>query len=102
MSFFKDSATSHTAILRQLEVSKLTHELRQPTNLPQAQLAKRLSVAYATINRWEDQYTHPSPLTLKQLCVLVESLNQSSSGVLRSGSQQLLTQYFSQEGQSLL
>lgn len=98
MGFPKNAGVNTTSVLKQPEVGKLIHELRQLTNLTQAQLAETLGVAYATINRWENGHIQPSPLALKQLRALIDQLSQSSSETLRAGIQRLLTQYFSQEG----
>lgn len=84
------------AVLKQPEVGRLIYELRQLTNLTQAQLASLLGVAYATINRWENGHVQPSSLALKQLQMLIRELSDNSSEALRAGSQQLLKQYFSQ------
>lgn len=98
MSSSKSGISGRTPVLKQPEVGKLIHELRQLTDLTQAQLAEVLGVAYATINRWENGHIQPSPLALKQLLALIDDLSDSSSEVLRSRSQQLLKQYFSQKG----
>jgi putative transcriptional regulator len=94
----KTSRLSRVSVLKQPEVGKLVHELRQLTELTQVQLAEVLGVAYGTINRWENGHIQPSPLALKQIQTLVNELSHSSSEVLRDGSKRLLAQYFSQEG----
>ena len=94
----KTSTPSRVSVLKQPEVGKLVHELRQLTELTQVQLAEVLGVAYGTINRWENGHIQPSPLALKQIQTLVNSLSHSSSEVLRDGSRELLAQYFSKEG----
>ena len=94
----KTSRPSRVSVLKQPEVGKLVHELRQLTELTQVQLAEVLGVAYGTINRWENGHIQPSPLALKQIQTLVNELSHSSSEVLRDGSKRLLAQYFSQEG----
>ncbi len=94
----KNSTPSRVSVLKQPEVGKLLQELRQLTELTQVQLAEVLGVAYGTINRWENGHIQPSPLALKQIQTLVNSLSHSSSEVLRDGSKRLLAQYFSKEG----
>ena len=100
MGFPKNAAVNTTSVLEQPEVGKLIDELRQLTNLTQAQLAETLGVAYATINRWENGHIQPSPLAIKQFraLALIDQLSQSSSETLRAGIQRLLTQHFSHEG----
>ncbi len=94
----KISTPSRVSMLKQPEAGKLIHELRQLTELTQAQLAETLGVAYGTINRWENGHIQPSPLALRQIQTLVNELSHSSSEALRDGSKQLLAQYFSKEG----
>ena len=98
MGFSKNSVDGHASVPKQPEVGLLIQQLRQLTDLTQVQLAESLGVAYATINRWENGHIQPSPLALKQLRALVVELSHSSSETLRTGSQQLLKQYFLQEG----
>ncbi len=86
------------SVLKQPEVGKLVHELRQLKELTQVQLAEVLGVAYETINRWENGHIQPSPLALRQIQTLVNELSHSSGEALRDGSKQLLGQYFSKEG----
>jgi putative transcriptional regulator len=94
----KNLNTLRVSVLKQPEVGKLVHELRQLTELTQVQLAEVLGVAYGTINRWENGHIQPSPLALRQIQTLVNELSHSSSEALRDGSKQLLAQYFSKEG----
>ena len=94
----KTSTPLGVSVLKQPEVGKLLHELRQLKELTQVQLAEVLGVAYGTINRWENGHIQPSPLALRQIQTLVNELSHSSSEALRDGSKQLLAQYFSKEG----
>ncbi len=98
MGFPKNAAVNTTSVLEQPEVGKLIDELRQLTNLTQAQVAETLGVAYVTINRWENGHIQPSPLAIKQFRALIDQLSESSSETLRAGIQRLLTQHFSHEG----
>lgn len=101
MSLPSSIAGSRPPVLKQPEIGNLIRELRQLTDLTQVQLAESLGVAYATINRWENGHIQPSPLALKQIRGLIDELSCSSSNVLQAGSQRLLRQYFSLEGQNL-
>ncbi|MBW4491304.1 MAG: helix-turn-helix domain-containing protein [Trichocoleus desertorum ATA4-8-CV12] len=94
MDLSQNSVRNRPVGLKQPEVGRLIHELRQLTNLTQVQLAEILGVAYATINRWENGHIQPSPLALKQLRGLIDQLSHFSSETLRSGSQHLLKQSF--------
>jgi transcriptional regulator with XRE-family HTH domain len=40
---------------------------RKKLGLTQTELAKKLGVAFATVNRWENSQNEPSPLALKEL-----------------------------------
>ena len=42
-------------------------QFRARLGLTQAELATRLGVSFATVNRWENGQTKPSPLSWKQL-----------------------------------
>lgn len=97
MSPSKDDVSTSIPVLNQPEVGRLIYELRQLTGSTQVQLAETLGVAYATINRWENGHIQPSPLAFKPLLTLIDELSDSSSAVLRAGSQRLLQHYFSQE-----
>lgn len=55
----KTSTPFQVSVLKQPEVGKLIHELRQLTELTQVQLAEVFGVAYGTINRWENGQAIP-------------------------------------------
>lgn len=97
-NFIAGSRTPVLKLLKQPEVGNLFCELRQFADLTQVQLVESLGVAYATINRWENRHTLPSPLVLKQISRLIDEFSCLSSNVLQAGSQRLLKQYSSLEG----
>jgi len=45
-------------------------ELRQRLNLTQEAMAETLGVSFATVNRWENGWTEPSRLALRQIDLL--------------------------------
>lgn len=45
-------------------------ELREYLHLTQEAMAERLGVSFATVNRWENGWTEPSKLALRQLDLL--------------------------------
>ncbi|MDX9788738.1 MAG: helix-turn-helix transcriptional regulator [Desulfobacterales bacterium] len=48
-------------------LSTLTKEIRRQLALSQEDLARRLNVSYASVNRWENGQTMPSKLAKAQL-----------------------------------
>jgi len=47
-------------------------QIRKKLNLTQEQLAHKLGVSWATVNRWENGKSKPSPLAMKQIENLTE------------------------------
>jgi DNA-binding transcriptional regulator YiaG len=45
-------------------------ELRERLNLTQEAMAETLGVSFATVNRWENGWTAPSKLALRQIDLL--------------------------------
>lgn len=78
----------------QPEVSHLIRTVRCLTGLSQEQFAKKIGVAFSTINRWENGHMQPSPLALKQIKTILSELSSSSVVELQQQSQTLLEQYF--------
>jgi len=56
------------------EYSIKIKELRGRLGLTQVRLAERLGVAFATVNRWENGQSRPSPLSWTRLLQLVEEM----------------------------
>jgi DNA-binding transcriptional regulator YiaG len=53
-------------------------ELREQLHLTQEAMAKTLGVSFATVNRWENGWTAPSKLALRQIDQLYKKHNISS------------------------
>jgi len=53
-------------------MKELVKEIRQYTNLSQTEMAKKLSVRFATINRWENGHSYPTRLAQEKLYELCE------------------------------
>lgn len=51
-----------------MDYAQLVHELRKKLLLSQAELAEKLGVSYATVNRWENGHHEP---TFKQRRLIV-------------------------------
>jgi putative transcriptional regulator len=53
--------------------SKLVKELRYNLGMTQEQFAMELGVTISTIQRWENETSHPSPMALKLIKELSEA-----------------------------
>ena len=49
------------------DISKMVRELRPAFGLTQEQLAAKIKVTVATVNRWENDRSKPCPLAMQQL-----------------------------------
>jgi len=58
-------------------------ELRERLHLTQEAMAETLGVSFATVNRWENGWTAPSKLALRQIEQLCERHRISSSVLVR-------------------
>ncbi len=56
-------------------------EARGRLDLTQAELAKRLGVSYATVNRWENRQTKPNRLAWQRFVELAEEVRQPTTAV---------------------
>jgi transcriptional regulator with XRE-family HTH domain len=65
------------------KLSQLLRELRKRLGLTQEKFAAKLGVTLPTICRWENDRTKPSPLALRQVESLIESLGKDSSEFLK-------------------
>ena len=54
---------------------ELIKQIRQYTGLSQAEMANKIGVRFATINRWENGHSRPTRLAQEELCSLCEELN---------------------------
>lgn len=55
-------------------LSTLVKEIRQQLALSQEDLARRLNVSYATVNRWENGQSMPSKLAKAQLSAFCKKM----------------------------
>ena len=70
------------------DVSILIRETRHLLQLSQTEFAAKLGVSFHSVNRWENGRTHPLPLALKQVEVLLHQLGKPGEA--------LLARYFTQ------
>ena len=61
----------------------------------QEQLSTVSGVSFSTLNRWEKGHMQPSPLALKQIESVLETLSQASNPTLQAGRKALLEKYVS-------
>jgi putative transcriptional regulator len=65
-------------VAKQSYISKLVHALRQKSNLSQEKFAAKFSVAFATINRWQNRRATPSVLAMQGINPLLNELGDRS------------------------
>ena len=56
-------------------MKELVKQIRQYTGLSQTEMAKKIGVQFATINRWENGHSQPTRLAQEGLFALCEDLN---------------------------
>lgn len=61
-------------VIKQPEIGNLIRELRQQTGLTQEQFAALLGFTFPTINRWENGRSSPSPIAMKQIEKMLQSM----------------------------
>jgi len=66
--------------------SELVKEVRRQLSLSQEDLAHRLGVSFATINRWENNKTTPSRLAKAQFDLLCRKMQEKGKLKLSGGS----------------
>jgi putative transcriptional regulator len=71
-------------VVKQPEIGGLIREFRLLTGLTQEQFGAYLGVTYATINRWENGRSQPSPIAMQ---LIQQKLGEQG--------QELLAKYFS-------
>ena len=59
------------------DLSKMVREVRAALGLTQKQFAAKIGVAYATVNRWENNRRKPCPLAMQQLEKLQKEINHN-------------------------
>jgi len=67
----------------QTDIHCLVRELRERTGLAQEKFAARLVVTFPAISRWGNGRAKPSPLALKQIEELLQSLGERGQDLLR-------------------
>lgn len=67
----------------QRDLASLVRTLRESLGLTQEKLAAKLGVTFPTINRWENGKTTPSPLAMKQIQDLLDSLGSEGQRLRR-------------------
>ncbi len=77
----------------QSELALLVRETRQRLKLSQAKFAAKLGVSFQSVNRWENGWTKPLAIALKQIEHLLHQTGASGKD--------LLAKYFSKSGQRL-
>lgn len=63
--------------------ASLVRKIRDRTGLTQEQFAAKLGVTFATVNRWENGRSQPSPLAMQRLEELVRGLGRKGSDLVR-------------------
>jgi len=64
-------------------VSRMIRTLRGRMGLTQEKFAAKLGVTYPTVNRWENGRAKPSPLAMKQIEDLLDSLGNEGERLRR-------------------
>jgi putative transcriptional regulator len=54
-------------LVKQPEIGGLIRDFRLLTELTQEQFAAYLGVTYATVNRWENGHSRPSPMAMDKI-----------------------------------
>ncbi len=71
------------SLSKTLPISDLVRHLRQHLNLSQEKFAAKLGVSFKTVNRWERGHSVPSPMALKLIEDLLESLGEPGKALLK-------------------
>jgi putative transcriptional regulator len=70
-------------LIKQAEVGGLVRELRLLTGLTQEQFAAYLGVTYATINRWENGRSKPSPMAMDKIEQKLQEFGEQGQELLQ-------------------
>lgn len=68
-----------------MNLPKLLKEVRKQLSLSQEDLARKLGISFATVNRWESGKVRPSKLAKAQLKAFYEEMVDSGKLVLPVG-----------------
>lgn len=69
-------------VIDQPQIGKLIRELRLENGLTQEQFAAEVGVTYASINRWENGHTKPSPLAMQKIEGMLRHIGDRSKEML--------------------
>lgn len=81
---------------------ELIKQIRQYTGLSQAEMANKIGVRFATINRWENGHSRPTRLAQEELCALCEELNVPAYEMIMTKIKSEISSLTIEEGRTLL
>ena len=81
---------------------ELIKQIRQYTGLSQAEMANKIGVRFATINRWENDHSRPTRLAQEKLCTLCEELNVPAYEMIIAKIKSEISSLTIEEGRTLL
>lgn len=81
---------------------ELIKQIRQYTGLSQAEMANKIGVRFATINRWENGHSRPTRLAQEELCALCEELNVPAYEMIMTKIKNEISALTIEEGRTLL
>lgn len=81
---------------------ELIKQIRQYTGLSQAEMANKIGVRFATINRWENGHSRPTRLAQEKLCTLCEELNVPAYEMIMTKIKNEISSLTIEEGRTLL
>lgn len=81
---------------------ELIKQIRQYTGLSQAEMANKIGVRFATINRWENGHSRPTRLAQEELCALCEELNVPAYEMIMTKIKNEISSLTIEEGRTLL
>ena len=81
---------------------ELIKQIREYTGLSQAEMANKIGVRFATINRWENGHSRPTRLAQEKLCALCEELNVPAYEMIMTKIKNEISALTIEEGRTLL
>ena len=81
---------------------ELIKQIREYTGLSQAEMANKIGVRCATINRWENGHSRPTRLAQEKLCALCEELNVPAYEMIMTKIKNEISALTIEEGRTLL
>lgn len=85
-----------------VHMRELIKQIRQYTGLSQAEMANKIGVRFATINRWENGHSRPTRLAQEELCALCEELNVPAYEMIMTKIKNEISSLTIEEGRTLL